>query len=131
MGKSIDRIVTALAGAAIAIGVLKGPQIYSEFTKPKPALSGIVTNVEDYETTFGFGTRTGRPYVEYTIRTDNGEEVFAANRGTALVQQGSHIAFRLGGSVGSWPRESYETKEDGTRVPVRIYPKELKDVRVK
>ena len=129
MNKSIDRIVTALAGVVLTVGVIKGPQIYSEIIKPLPTLSGVVTDIEEYETKFGFGTRTGGPYTEYTIRKDNGEEIFAANRRIALVQQGDRIEFRLGGSIGSWPRESYETKEDGTRVPVTVYPKKLKDVK--
>ena len=110
MGKSIDRVVTALAGAAIAVGVIKGPQIssqiYQELTKPAPVQSGVVTAVEAYETTFGFGTRQGREYIEYKIQTDNGEVVLAANRGVQLAQQGEYIEFRLGGSIGSWPHES-------------------------
>src|SRR3989338_3303460 len=122
MNKSIDRIVNILAGAALAIGVMKGPDIYSALTAPEPLLRGIVIDSYVWETTFGFGTRRGRDIIEYKIKTENGEEVFAANRGVRLAQNGEHIEFRLGGSVGSEPHESYETKADGTRVPIQIYP---------
>ena len=132
MRKSIDRIVNALVGATIALGVIKGPQIYSEFIefiKSEPMKSGAVMevhNVNDY--TFDFGFRHGTGSVEYTILTDKGETILAASRGNELASQGNHIEFRLGGSIGL-SHELYETKKDGSRVLVRVYPRELKDVK--
>ena len=114
MSKTIDRVVTALTGAAIAIGVLKGPQVisqtYAKLTEPEPAPRGIVANIE------------------YKIVKDNGEEVLAYSRGLPLAQQGEHIEFRLGWK-GGFPHESLEAQKDGTKVAVRTYPKQLKDVK--
>src|SRR3989338_1996482 len=115
MSKTIDRVVTALAGAAIAIGVLKGPQVisqtYAKLTEPEPAPRGIVANIEYYETTFGFVSRQGRDYIEYKIVKDNGEEVLAYSRGLPLAQQGEHIEFRLGWK-GGFPHESLKLRKD-------------------